>query len=97
MFLALADSLAVDALPAPERQYGALRGLASLSFGVAVSSWPASSTTRWATAPCPLLSLGGSAVLLLVLGRVPDRTRDPASVPWRPGMAVTRPRVASAR
>ena len=36
MFLALADALAVDALPATDRQYGALRGLASLSYAVGV-------------------------------------------------------------
>src|SRR5512143_363933 len=36
LFLSLGDALAVDGLPAPERQYGALRALASLSFAVGV-------------------------------------------------------------
>ena len=77
VFLALADSLAVDALPAPERQYGALRGLASLTFGVAVIM-AGFLYDQVGYGAVPLLSLGGSVALMLILGRVPDRTRDPA-------------------
>lgn len=36
LFLGLVDSLAVAELPAPERQYGALRAYASLSFTIAI-------------------------------------------------------------
>jgi MFS transporter, PPP family, 3-phenylpropionic acid transporter len=76
MFLALADSLAVDSLPVPDRQYGALRGLASLSYavGVIVAGFV---YDRAGYAAVPLVSLGWAGVLLLVLRRTPDRTRDP--------------------
>ena len=76
MFLALADSLAIDALPAPERQYGAMRALASLSFalGIIVAGFV---YDRTGYAAVPLVCLGWSALLLVVLHRVPDRTRDP--------------------
>ena len=36
LFNSLSDALAVDALSAPERQYGALRSLSSFSFAIAV-------------------------------------------------------------
>jgi Major Facilitator Superfamily. len=76
LFLALGDALAVDALPAPERQYGALRALASLSFavGVIVAGFV---YNQAGYAAAPLVSLVWSAALLLFVGRVPDRSRDP--------------------
>ena len=77
MFLALADALAMSALPRPERQYGALRALASLSFavGVIAAGYIYDITGYGAVA---LVSLLWSAVLLVLLGQTPDRTRDPA-------------------
>ena len=76
LFQALADSIAVDALPAPERQYGAMRALASLSFalGVIAAGFVYDRTGYMAA---PVVCLGLSALLLVILPRVPDRTRDP--------------------
>jgi MFS transporter, PPP family, 3-phenylpropionic acid transporter len=76
MFLALGDALAVDALPAPERQYGAVRALASFSFavGVIVAGFV---YNQAGYAAAPLVALVLATVLFLVVGRVPDRTRDP--------------------
>jgi PPP family 3-phenylpropionic acid transporter len=76
LFLALGDTLAVDALPSPERQYGSLRALASLSFavGVIVAGFV---YDQAGYAAVPLVSLGWSAVLLLFVAWVPDRSRDP--------------------
>lgn len=77
MFLAVGDALAVAALPRPERQYGALRALASLSFAVGVIA--AGLVYDWTGyATVPLVSLLWSAVLFVLLGKAPDRTRDPA-------------------
>ena len=77
LFLSLGDALAVDGLPAPERQYGSLRALASLSFavGVIVAGFVYDQSGY---AAVPFVSLAWSAALLLVIGWVPDRTRDPA-------------------
>lgn len=76
LFLALGDALAVDALQRPERQYGAVRALASLSFavGVIIAGFV---YDKAGYAAVPLVSLVWSAALFLVVGRVPDRTRDP--------------------
>jgi PPP family 3-phenylpropionic acid transporter len=76
LFQALGDSLAVDALPAPERQYGVMRALASLTFaiGIVITGFV---YDRTGYAAAPLACLGWSVLLLLVLRRVPDRTRDP--------------------
>lgn len=76
LFLSLGDALAVDGLPAPERQYGSLRALASLSFAVGVIA-AGFVYDAAGYAAVPFLALVWSAALLLVLGRVPDRTRDP--------------------
>lgn len=77
MFMSLGDALAVGGLPAPERQYGTLRALASLSFavGVIVAGFV---YDQAGYAAAPLVSLAWSAALVLSMGRVPDRTRDPA-------------------
>jgi len=76
LFLSLSDALAVDGLPAPERQYGTLRALASLSFavGVIVAGF-VYDTAGYAAVP--FVALVWSVAILLLLGWVPDRTRDP--------------------
>jgi MFS transporter, PPP family, 3-phenylpropionic acid transporter len=76
LFLALGDALAVSELPAPERQYGALRALASLSFAVSVIV-AGFVYDEAGYAAVPLVSLLWSAALYSLIGRVPDRTRDP--------------------
>ena len=78
LFLSLGDALAVDGLPVPESQYGALRALASLSFavGVIVAGLVYNAAGY---AAVPVVALVWSAALLILLGRVPDRTRDPAT------------------
>ena len=78
LLLSLGDALAVDGLPAPERQYGALRALASLSFavGVIVAGF-VYDTAGYAAVP--LVALVWSGGLLILLRWVPDRTRDPAT------------------
>ncbi|HEY6014175.1 MAG TPA: MFS transporter [Candidatus Limnocylindrales bacterium] len=77
LFLSLADALAVDGLPAPERQYGALRALMSLAFavGVIVAGIVYDAAGY---AAVPWIALAWSIGLLVLLGWVPDRTRDPA-------------------
>lgn len=77
LFLALSDALAVGGLAAPERQYGALRALASLSFavGVIVAGFL---YNQAGYAAVPVVSLAWSVVLFLLVGAVADRTRDPA-------------------
>ena len=77
MFLALADALAVSGLSRPERQYGALRALASLSFAVGVIA-AGFVYDRTGYAAVSVVSLVWSGVLFVLLGRAPDRTRDPA-------------------
>jgi MFS family permease len=73
LFIGLADALAVVDLPAPERQYGALRAHASLSFTVGVVavgflySW-----AGYGVAPAVFLIWAGT--LLFLVGRIPDRT-----------------------
>ena len=76
LFLSLGDALAVDGLPAPERQYGALRALASLSFAVGVIGAGLVYDAAGYDA-VPFVALVWSGAILLLLGRVPDRTRDP--------------------
>ena len=77
MFLSLGDALAVGALPAPDRQYGPLRALASLSFAVgAIVAGFVYDGAGYAAVP--LVSLGWAAALFVLVGTVPDRTRDPA-------------------
>jgi PPP family 3-phenylpropionic acid transporter len=76
LFLSLGDALAVDGLPAPERQYGALRALMSLAFavGVIVAGLVYDAAGY---AAVPFVALVWSVGLVLILGWVPDRTRDP--------------------
>jgi MFS family permease len=75
LFIGLADALAVVDLPAPERQYGALRAHASLSFTAGVVavgflySW-----AGYGAAPAVFLVWAGA--LLLLVRRIPDRPRD---------------------
>jgi MFS transporter, PPP family, 3-phenylpropionic acid transporter len=76
MFQALGDAVAVDELAEPERQYGTLRALASLSFavGVIVAGFI---YDQAGYAAVPLVALGWSGLFFLLIARVPDRTRDP--------------------
>lgn len=96
MFLALADALAVGGLRTPEREYGALRALASLSFtiGVVLAGLVYDQAGYGAV---PFVSVGWSSALYLVVGRVPDRTRDPAerAIAARRGDGVTADRFGS--
>jgi len=77
LFLGLVDSLAVAELPAPERQYGALRAHASLSFTIAIVlagflySW-----AGYGAAPGVFLVWAGLAFVLL--GRVGGRNAGSA-------------------
>jgi PPP family 3-phenylpropionic acid transporter len=76
LFIGLGDALAVIDLPAPERQYGALRAHASLSFTVGVVavgflySW-----AGYGAAPAVFLVWVGA--LLLLVRRIPERPADP--------------------
>jgi len=73
LFIGLADALAVVDLPAPERQYGALRAHASLSFTVGVVA--VGFLYSWAGyGAAPAVFLVWACVLLLLVGRIPDRT-----------------------
>jgi MFS family permease len=91
LFIGLADALAVVDLPAPERQYGALRAHASLSFTVGVVavgfiySW-----AGYGAAPAAFLIWAGA--LLLLVRRIPDRSPDSKVRPNRDGTAVERGR-----
>jgi len=73
LFIGLADALALVDLPAPERQYGALRAHASLSFTVGVVA--VGFLYSWAGyGAAPAVFLVWACVLLLLVGRIPDRT-----------------------
>jgi PPP family 3-phenylpropionic acid transporter len=75
LFIGLTDALAIADLPAPERQYGALRAHASLSFtvGIVVVGFVYS----WAGyGAAPVVFLIWAAALLFLVGRIPDRSRD---------------------
>ena len=85
LFIGLADALAVVDLPAPERQYGALRAHASLSFtfGVVVVGFIYSSAGYGVA---PLAFLLWATALLLLVRRIPDHplaTIDPAGTDAR--------------
>lgn len=76
MFNSLSDALAIDALSAPERQYGALRAQASLSFTIGVIA--VGFFYDWAGyGAASVVSLVWSAALFLLIGRVAGRTHDP--------------------
>jgi len=73
LFIGLADALAVVDLPAPERQYGALRAHASLSFTVGVVA--VGFLYSWAGyGAAPAVFLIWACTLLFLVGRIPDRT-----------------------
>ena len=82
LFLGLADALAVAELTAPERQYGALRAHASLSYAVALIgigflySW-----VGYGAAPAVFLLWAGVAFFLV--GRVRGRTSGAATQSWK--------------
>jgi PPP family 3-phenylpropionic acid transporter len=82
LFLGLADALAVAELTAPERQYGALRAHASLSFAIALIgigflySW-----AGYGAAPAVFLVWAGAAFLLV--GRVRGQTSGATTQPWK--------------
>jgi MFS family permease len=75
LFIGLGDALAVVDLPAPERQYGALRAHASLSFTVWVVavgflySW-----AGYGSAPAVFLVCVG--LMLLLVRRIPGRSPE---------------------
>ena len=77
LFNSLSDALAVDALALPDRQYGALRSLSSLSFTLAVIA-VGFLYNLVGYGAASFVSLVWSAVLFVIVGRVVDRTRDPA-------------------
>jgi PPP family 3-phenylpropionic acid transporter len=78
VFAALGDALAVGALQAPERQYGALRALASLSFAIGAIA-AGFLYDRAGYAAVPVVSIVWSCALYLIVGRVPDTTRNAES------------------
>lgn len=81
LFIGLGDALAIVDLPAPERQYGALRAHASLSFTVGVVAVGVLySSAGYGTAPA--MFLVWTAALLLLVGRIPDHS---GSSKARPG------------
>ncbi len=77
LFNSLSDALAVDALSEPERQYGSLRALSSLSFTAAVIAVGFLYNAVGYDA-APYVSLVWSGLLFVLVGRVTDRTNDSA-------------------
>jgi MFS transporter, PPP family, 3-phenylpropionic acid transporter len=78
LFLALGDALAVADLPSPERQYGALRAHASLSFTVGIVA--VGFLYSWAGyGAAPVVFLVWAGALFLLVGLVPDRTENAAA------------------
>ena len=77
LFLALGDALAIGSLRAPERQYGAVRALESLSFAVGVIA-AGLLYDRAGYAAVPIVAIGWALLLTGLLGPVDDPTRDPA-------------------
>jgi PPP family 3-phenylpropionic acid transporter len=75
MYIALGDALAVVELPAPERQYGALRAHASLSFTVGIIA-AGFLYDRAGYGASSWVFLAWSAAMFLLIGRVRDRTAD---------------------
>lgn len=77
LFNSLGDALAVDALSIPERQYGSLRALSSLSFAAGVIG--VGFLYNWAGyGAASVVVLVWSAILFVLVGWVTDRTHDPA-------------------
>ncbi len=77
LFNSLSDALAVDALAAPEREYGSLRALSSLAFALGVVAVGfLYNVVGYGAAP--VVSLIWSAVMLVLVGWVTDRTHDSA-------------------
>ncbi len=77
LFNSLGDALAIDALVAPERQYGALRALQSLAFAIGVVA-VGFLYNRSGYGASPAVVLVCSVLLFVLVGRVIDRTRDAA-------------------
>jgi len=76
LFIGLSDALAVADLPAPERQYGALRAYASLSFTIGIVA--VGFLYSWAGyGAAPAVFLIWSIALLFLVGWIPDRAVDP--------------------
>ena len=91
LFNSLSDALAVDALTVPDRQYGALRALASLSFGVGVVA--VGFVYNWAGyGAASFVGLAWTVVLFVLVGWVADRTHDSG---FRRSSAIDDRRVAS--
>lgn len=78
LFIGLLDALAMADLPAPERQYGALRSHASLSFTVGIAA--VGFLYGWVGyGSAPLVFLIWSIIMLVLVGRIRDRTGRPAA------------------
>ncbi|HEY7935586.1 MAG TPA: MFS transporter [Candidatus Limnocylindrales bacterium] len=91
LFNSLSDALAVDALTVPDRQYGALRALASLSFAIGVVA--VGFVYNWAGyGAASFVGLAWTIVLFVLVGQVADRTHDSA---FRRSSALGDGRVAS--
>ena len=76
LFVGLGDALAMSDLPAPERQYGALRAHASLSFTVGITA--VGFIYGWVGyGAAPLIFLIWSIMMFVLIGRIPDRTVGP--------------------
>ena len=89
LFIGLADALAVVDLAAPERQYGALRAHASLSFTVGVVA--VGFLYSWAGyGAAPVVFLVWAGALLLLVRRVPDRSTRSTARPHADGAAGRR-------
>jgi len=76
LYLALGDAIALGVLQAPERQYGAVRSLESLSFAIGVVA-AGLLYDRAGYAAVPAVALAWAVVLAILLRVVADPTRDP--------------------
>jgi PPP family 3-phenylpropionic acid transporter len=75
LVMGLGDALAVDALHTPGKQYGNLRSLTSLSYALAVVAAGFVYNDAGYQAS-PLVLLVAAAAIFVIVGRVPDPTRD---------------------
>jgi MFS transporter, PPP family, 3-phenylpropionic acid transporter len=90
LFLGLTDALAVAELTAPERQYGALRAYASLSFAIALVG--IGFLYSWAGyGAAPGVFLVCAAIAFFLVGRVRGRPFEAAEiVAWKAGAEESR-------